>query len=256
MRKVNLPGAEGVLRITLAVFGGAMAVAGVEEAVRQGEAIPFLIVAGPIALALAYFGPRLTSLRAQVGEASVEAVLGKQAEIARQAVEHAESLQSVDAVRGTLEAVAKSIESFSAKEEAFRLSGPPQPRQADELPLWPFAALALPDDDGGFELQLVSLSPVPGATDPIDVMCVVTDPHARSFTVEKRLTRMVSKRVAIFRWPDEFTSGDFVSGNFDVNWFVAPIAVGPSRQFQFVAYTDFNYQHDYSRRPDQARPTS
>lgn len=199
-----------------------------------------VLFVGFLMLVVALFEPRLEELTASVGDkmqlvvklrnalATVQAV----AEVAR---ETTETQDDPGQLRDTIASASEAIDSIA---ETFVLSGPQVALTASDLKLWPFAGLPvnLPD---GVGLDLVARSQGDG-TEPIEVMCVVTDPTGQTFTREKRLDGLTSRLLVSFHWPNDYTSGDDIpAGRHNVDWFVAPIAIGPRRRFQHVASASF-----------------
>jgi hypothetical protein len=139
--------------------------------------------------------------------------------------------------RSVAKAVASSIEAA----QSTRLSGPWVPGIPEDLDLWPFEAIVQPQADGQIKLRLWSPGSVMSSIQPIDVQIVVTDPIDRTFSTDRRLNSIVERDVTSWLWPNEFTGGDIRGGRHHVAFFVAPISVGPSRQFGLVAEADFDY---------------
>lgn len=135
------------------------------------------------------------------------------------------------------QAVSESVTTAASK----RLSGPEVPMAPEELDLWPFAAVVERQTDSRVRLRLRTNGSVLSSTQPIEVMIVVTDPAAHTFSTACKLQSIVEQEVAEWIWPDDFTSGDIRDGEHSVEFFVAPLSAGPARRFGLVASSAFVY---------------
>ena len=77
-----------------------------------------------------------------------------------------------------------------------------------------FLATSVAQSDGTVSLRLQSITGLVSSL-PIRVSlvrCQVTDPGGRTFTRQIEVGPYLSKRLAIFDWPGDFTSGDLLTG--------------------------------------------
>jgi hypothetical protein len=209
---------------------------------RDGATVIGVLFIGFVLLVVALFEPRLLELTASFGEKAKMVVklrdaLSTAQTVAEVAMDKTEKLEDPEQLRDTIVSTSEAIDSIA---ETFVLSGPRVAVKASNLKLWPFAGLAVKVPDG-VALDLVAKTKGDG-TEPLEVMCVVTDPTGRTFTREKRLDAATSRLLVSFKWPDDYTSGDDIPpGRHKVDWFVAPVAVGPRRRFQHVASASFTW---------------
>ena len=212
---------------------------------HDGGTVVGVLFVGFLMLGVAVLEPRLEEFTASLGakvklamklQSAQDALATAQA-VADAVRERAEELESPEQLRDAIASTSEAIDSIA---EDFILSGPEVPLKASDLKLWPFAGVPvkLPD---GVALDLLAGAKGDGS-EPIDIMCVVTDPKERTFTRERRLGSPTSRLLASFHWPNDYTSGDDIpAGRHKVDWFVAPVAVGPRRRFQHVASASFGY---------------
>lgn len=220
------------------VVTGSGLVLGLQD--RDGGTVIGVLLIGLVLLVVALFEPRLLELTASFGKSAKMVVklrdaLSTAQAVAEVAMEKTEQLADPEQLRDAIASTSEAIDSIA---ETFVLSGPKVAVKASDLKLWPFAGFPVKVPDG-VALDLVAKTKGDG-TEPIEVMCVVTDPMGRTFTREKRLDAVASRLLLSFKWPDDYTSGDDIPpGRHKVDWFVAPVAVGPRRRFQHVASASF-----------------
>ena len=223
----------------LAVTGSGLAFGFFDHDSAAGVGVLFI---GFLMLVVSLLEPRLLELTASLGEKMQLVLKLQNALAATQAVADSvrEKAEKLDDPQQLREAIASTSEAIDSIAENVVLSGPEVPPKASDLKLWPFAGVPTKVPDG-VALDLVASSKGDG-TEPLDVMCIVTDPSGRAFAKEKRLDTVASRLLVSFSWPNDYTSGHDISpGRHKVDWFVAPVAVGPRRRFQHVASASFGW---------------
>lgn len=213
---------------------------------RDGTTVVGVLFIGFLALVIALFEPRLLELTAILGDKlqlvlklrNAQDALATAQAVAEDVRTKAAKLDDPQDLRDAITSASEAIDSIA---EDFLISGPEVALRASDLKFAPFAGVVtkLPD---GFALDLLANGKGDG-TEPIDVMCIVTDPRQVTLTKEKRVDSPTSRLLVSFRWPDDYTSGsDIPAGRHKVDWFVAPVAVGPRRRFQHVASASFGWR--------------